>query len=85
MLLFMSFHFTQSCAFIAYLFRFYGLLFVFYRGQRYTFFQSYYVMCAIFVVFSIFHLSLLEVVMCRILLSTHHKTHQYMNFVVHRQ
>lgn len=29
----MSFHFTQFCAFIAYPFRFYGLLFVFYRGK----------------------------------------------------
>ena len=33
--MFMSFHFTQSCAFIAYFVRFYGLLFVFCRGQRY--------------------------------------------------
>ena len=29
----MSFHFTQICAFIAYSFRFYGLLFVFYWGK----------------------------------------------------
>ena len=29
----MSFHFTQSCAFIAYSICFYGLLFVFYWGK----------------------------------------------------
>ena len=36
----MSFHFTQSCAFIAYLIRFYGLLFVVYRGKSTQFFGS---------------------------------------------
>lgn len=35
----MSFHFTQICAFIAYSFRFYGLLFVFYRGKITHFFK----------------------------------------------
>jgi hypothetical protein len=40
MLLFMSFHFTQSCAFIAYLFVFIGLLFVFYWGKSTQFFGS---------------------------------------------
>jgi len=40
MLLFVSVHFTQSCAFIAYLFRFYGLLFVVYRGKSTHFFES---------------------------------------------
>ena len=30
----MSFHFTQICAFIAYSFRFYGLLFVVYWGKN---------------------------------------------------
>lgn len=35
----MSFHFTQICAFIAYSFRFYGLLFVFYRGKDTHFFK----------------------------------------------
>ena len=36
----MSFHFTQICAFIAYLFRFYGLVFVFYRGKDTQFFKG---------------------------------------------
>ena len=36
----MSFHFTQICAFIAYSFRFYGLLFVFYRGKDTQFFKG---------------------------------------------
>ena len=36
----MSFHFTQSCAFIAYLFVFMGLLFVFYWGKSTQFFGS---------------------------------------------
>ena len=40
MLLFMSFHFTQICAFIAYPFRYYGLLFVFYRGKNTQFFKG---------------------------------------------
>ena len=35
----MSFHFTQFCAFIAYSFRFYGLLFVYYRGKITHFFK----------------------------------------------
>lgn len=36
----MSFHFTQFCAFIAYLFVFMGLLFVFYWGKSTQFFES---------------------------------------------
>ena len=34
MLLFMSFHFTQSCAFIEYFVSFYGLLFVLFTAAK---------------------------------------------------
>ena len=40
MLLFMSFHFTQFCAFLTYSFRFMGYYSCFYRGKDTFFFKD---------------------------------------------